>query len=301
MVRRVSFAAASAALLAVAGCASTGGGAEAACDRACLETAITDYLDALVAKDPDRLTLADGTRFTEDGVELRLGGGLWAEDPQLAGYRFDILDVAEGQAASLVKVEAGGAPVLLALRLKVEADGALSEIETMAVRNQAEGMIFRPDEIVTPSEAMTLTPPSSALNTREEMIDAAVRYPEGLQVGSFVTSDVPFTADAYRFENGQLMAGPGCTIFEGCTDIKTQTIPTLAGLTYYVAAVDEEQGVVLVRMDFGPGSLFPSPDRPEGMTLSVFEAFKVYGGQVHAVEAFMEAKPGDAPLGWEPG
>jgi hypothetical protein len=40
-------------------------------------------------------------------------------------------------------------------------------------------------------------------------------------------------------------------------------------------------------MDFGPGSLFPSPDRPEGMTLSVFEAF-------------MEAKPGDAPFGWEP-
>lgn len=298
-MKKILVVAASAAVL--AGCATTQSQtASASCDRACLEGAITGYLDAMVAKDPSRLTLTDGARFTEDGVELRLGGGLWAEDATLAGYRFDILDVAEGQAASLVKVEAQGAPVLLALRLKVEDGGAISEIETMAVRSQIEGMIFRPEQVVAPSEAMTLTPPAGSLDTREFMIDAASRYPQGLQVGSFVTSDVPFTADAYRFENGQLMAGPGCTFFEGCTDIKTQTIPTLAGLKYYVAAVDEEQGVVLVRMDFGPGSLFPSPDRPEGQTLSVFEAFKIYGGQVHAVEAFMEAKPGDAPLGWEP-
>ncbi len=300
MVQRISFVAVSGALLASACATAPSEKPVAGCDRTCLTAAITGYIDALVAKDPGRLTLADGARFTEDGVEMRLGGGLWAEDPSYAGYRLDIIDVREGQAASLVKVEADGSPVLLALRLKVQNDGAISEIETMAVRNQIEGMIFRPEEIVSVSEAMTLTPPAADLNTREEMIDAAVRYPQGLQVGSFVTSDVPFTADAYRFENGQLMAGPGCTFFEGCTDIKTQTIPTLAGLKYYVAAVDEEQGVVLIRMDFGPGSLFPSPDRPEGQTLSVFEAFKVYGGQVHAVEAFMEAKPGDAPLGWEP-
>jgi hypothetical protein len=300
MSKRVSFIAMSAALVAAACATTQNETAAASCDRACLEGAITVYLDAMAANDTSRLPLVEGVRFTEDGVDLELGEGLWAEGATFAGYRFDVLDVREGQAASLVKLEAAGSPVLLALRLKVEPNGAITEIETMAVRNQIEGMIFRPEQITMVSEAMTLTPPAGSLNTREAMIDAATRYPKGLQVGSFVTSDVPFTADAYRFENGQLMAGPGCTFFEGCTDIKTQRIPTLAGLKYYVAAVDEEQGVVLIRMDFGPGSLFPSPDRPAGQTLSVFEAFKVYDGQVHAVEAFMEAKPGDAPLGWEP-
>jgi hypothetical protein len=31
----------------------------------------------------------------------------------------------------------------------------------------------------------------------------------------------------------------------------------------------------------------------------VFEAFKVYGGQIHAVEAFMKTKPAEQPLGWD--
>lgn len=284
-----------------AGCASMGGGpgGGAACDRACLEGTVTAYLDALVAGDPSLLPLASDVRFTEDGHDMTLGEGLWASDVALADYRLDILDVRQGVAAALVKVEENGSPDHFALRLKVE-NGAVTEIETMVVRSQAEGMIFRPDALVTASDAMRYAPTSAERNTREEMIAAASRYPEGLKVGSFVTSDVPFAPDAYRFENGQLMAGPGCTIFEGCTNIKTQTVPTLSGLKYYVAAVDEQQGIVLIRMDFGPGSMFPAAGRPGGQTLSVFEAFKVWGGEVHAVEAFMEGKPGDEPLGWEP-
>ena len=31
----------------------------------------------------------------------------------------------------------------------------------------------------------------------------------------------------------------------------------------------------------------------------VWEAFKVYGGQIHAVEAFMKIMPADAGSGWD--
>jgi hypothetical protein len=296
MARIATLAAMLAGLL-LAGCITTT--RPSACDRACLSGALTTYLNALLAHDPGKLPLAKTVRFTEDGVDKKLGEGLWTDASGLSGFRFDIIDVRAQNAASLVKVEAGGKPVLLALRLHLT-DGKIDQVETMPVRSQAEGMIFRTDAIVKASPAMTLAPPKGSLNKRDEMAAIAVRYPEGLKIGSFVKSDVPFTDDAYRFENGQLMAGPGCTFFKGCDHIKTQTIPTLKGIKYYVAAVDEEQGVVLLRMDFGPGSLFPSKDRPAGQTLSVFEAFKVYGGQVHAVEAFMKAKPGDAALGWEP-
>lgn len=267
------------------------------CDRACLTGLMDDYLAALEAGDPSALPLAPGARMTEDQVDIAPGEGIWASDVAPAGYRFDIIDVRAKVAASLVKLMENGQPVLMAVRLITD-EGEIQGVESMVVRNAEEGMIYRIDAIDTLSDAMAYTPTDAERNTRAEMVDAATRYPKGLQIGSFVESDVPFSDDAYRFENGQLMAGPGCTFFQGCEHIKEQTIPTLPDLTYRVAAVDEEQGVVLIRMDFGPGSVFASPDRPEGQSLSVFEAFKVYGGQVHAVEAFMEMKPADQPLGW---
>lgn len=292
-------AAAGAAMLAALSACSDGGDAtaDAADPRAELTALLDQYLAALDAGDPSGLPVADDMRFTEDQVDIALGDGVWASDVDLTDYRFDIIDVEEEIAATLVKLTENGAPVLMAMRLLTD-DGEIEGVESFVVRNAEEGMIFNIDAIQTLSDAMAYTPGEDERMSREAMIDAARRYPEGLQVGSFVDSDVPFTEDAYRFENGQLMAGPGCTFFDGCEHIKEQTIPTLAGLTYRVAAVDEEQGVVLIRMDFGPGSTFSGPDS-EPTSLSVFEAFKTYGGQVHAVEAFMEQKPADQALGWD--
>jgi hypothetical protein len=34
-------------------------------------------------------------------------------------------------------------------------------------------------------------------------------------------------------------------------------------------------------------------------SLIVWEAFKVYGGQIHAVEAFMEVMPAGSGSGWD--
>lgn len=281
----------------MAGCADTQGGA--ACDRDCLTGLVTDYLAALVAGDAAALPLADSVRFTEDGHDLELGAdGLWAGEIALTDYRFDIIDVREQIAASLVKVEEDGVPVLLALRLLTE-EGRIGGVETMAVRNAEEGMIFRIEAVDTLSAPMAYTPAPDRRDSREAMIEIAARYPEGLRVGSFVASDVPFAPEAYRFENGMLMAGPGCTFLPGCDNIREQSIPTLSQIVHRVSAVDEEQGVVLLRMDFGPGSIFPAPGRPENQSLSVFEAFKIYDGQVHAVEAFMEMKPAGQPLGWD--
>jgi len=42
-------------------------GAEPACDRACLEGFVDQYLAALVASDPSKLPLARNARYTENG------------------------------------------------------------------------------------------------------------------------------------------------------------------------------------------------------------------------------------------
>ena len=184
-------------------------------------------------------------------------------------------------------------PVLVAIRLKVDG-GKISEVESTVVRSREEGMIFNPAAITQASAAMNISPAPEQRNTREDMIRLALLYPEGLRVGSFVTADAQFAPDAYRFENGQLMAGPGCSFIPGCDKIREQRLPTLAGIQARVAAVDEEQGIVWLRMNFGPGSLM----RGEG-ELSVWEMFKIYDGRINAVEAFMEVTPANTPFVWE--
>lgn len=294
-LRRSAFAAALAALM-MSSLLPGVAGAQA-CDRDCLGDVMTRFLESLAANDPSIAPLAGDARFTEDTVEMPIGAGFWATASGLGDYRTDFLDVREQTAAVHALMEEGGEPVLFAARLKVE-DREITEIETMVVRGQQEAMLFAPDELSGPSAAFNTLPPEDELMPREAMIEIAERYPAGLRAGSFVTADVPFAPNAYRLENGVRMAGPGCTFQPpSCEDMLNQQLPTLPEVDGHVVAVDEENGTVLLRLDFGRGSLFGGGDEPQ--VLVTFEAFKVYGGQIHAVEAVFESMPADSPTGWE--
>ena len=52
-------------------------------------------------------------------------------------------------------------------------------------------------------------------------------------------------------------------------------------------------GIVVFRQDFGNTGSYGA-----GNALTMFEAFKIYGGQIHAVEAFMVVMPENTPSGW---
>ena len=262
------------------------------CDRECLRGFITQYLNALVAHNPATLPVSGSVRFTEDAATRKLGEGLWKTATGIGGYRQDILDAREGVAASMVIVQECESPVMFVLRLRV-ADKKVTEIETQVTRSRTEGAIFNIANIKTPSKGMNLALEPSQRNAREDLIRIAQFYPAGLKVGSFVEVNAPFAPDAYRIENGGIMAGPGCSR-AGCENIKTQNIIKHPAITTRVVAVDEELGIVLLRMNFGDtGSYGP------GNALIVWEAFKVYGGQIHAVEAFMRVMPASTPSGWD--
>ena len=275
--------------------ASSACASAADCDRECLRGFITQYLDALVAHNPSALPLSPKVRFTEDSVEMHLGDGLWKTATMARMYRKDVLDTSQGAAASQVVVEeSGGSPALLMLRLKV-ADKKITEIETMVTHNQKEGALFKPDALrYSDEDPMWFHPlPKLRLPSREDAIRIAQFYPAGLKVGSFVEVDAPFASDAYRVENGVITAGPGCSR-PGCENIKTQKIMEHPFITTRVAAVDEELGIVLLRMNFGQTNSYG-----QGNALIVWEAFKVFGGQIHAVEAFMKIMPASMGSGWD--
>jgi hypothetical protein len=274
----------------VAACISSARAAD--CDRECLRGMITQYLNAMVAHTPGSLAVSDKVRFTEDAVTMKLGEGLWKNASGIGAYRQDILDVGQGTAASQVMVQESGMPAMLVLRLKV-VDKKITEAETQVTRSRSEGAIFNIANIKTTNKAMNLTPERGQLNSRADAIKIAELYPAGLKIGSFAEVNTPFAADAYRIENGTVSAGVGCGR-AGCENMKTQTIMKHPAVTSRVVAVDEEMGIVLLRMNFGDtGSYGP------GNALIVWEAFKVYGGQIHAVEAFMRVMPATTPSGWD--
>ena len=267
----------------------------AKCDRACLGEIMTRYLNAMVAHDPSAIPVAPTVKFTEDSKVIKLGEGVWKTVGKLRPYRLDFIDVPQGVAAVHTVLEENGMPILFTARLKV-VDRRITEIESIVVKTREEGALFAPENLKEPTATMRYMPTAAERMPRAQMVEIAGRYPGGLKIGSFEKSDVPFAANAYRFENGVRMAGPGCTFQPpSCENMRTQRIPTLAGLTQRLIAVDEEMGVVLFWMNFGPGSL-PGPG---GRALVTFEAFKVYGGQVHAAEAIFEGEPSGGPSGWE--
>lgn len=267
-------------------------GHAADCDRQCLGGFITQYLVALVAHNPSMLPLDGKVRFTEDSVEMHLGDGLWKDASRVRAFRQDVLDVRQGVAASQVIVEEAGSPVLFTLRLKV-VDKKITEIETMVTHNQKEGALFKPDALESADKEMESAPGKSQLAPREEAIRLATFYPAGLKIGSFTAVDAPFAPDAYRIENGFVTAGRGCSR-PGCENIKAQKIMEHPLITTRMAAVDEELGIVLLRMNFGQTSAYG-----QGNALIVWEEFKVYGGQIHVVEAFMKIMPAAMGSGWD--
>lgn len=281
------------------------------CDRTCLKNTMTSYLNALVAQAPSKAPLAAKVRFTEDSKDLKVGEGFWKTATKLGSYRQDIIDVKDQVVATHAIVEESGKPAMFSARLKV-ANGKITEIETLVTHSDDRMAAGAANLVVRPG--MEIAPPASQKNKREDVARIADYYPRGLTVGGFDKVDTPFAPDAYRIENGMVMAGEGCgrgtpsgrpagdkgavsskapQDVAGCMNMKTQRIIGHPDLTKSVMAVDEEQGIALIWMNFGDTGTYG-----EGNALIVWEAFKVYGGQMHAVQAFMKVQPKDTKRGW---
>jgi hypothetical protein len=267
------------------------------CDRECLRGKVTQLLHALVKHDVSGLPVADTLRVTEDAVEKPLAKvGLVGTVTRLRGFRQDVIDERAGVAGAHVMVDESGAPVMLVVRLKVVAD-KLTEIELVATRGRAEGLIFNIDGLSVPSAMMNYAPRPEQLATRDAAIKAAMHYPEGLNgAKTFAAVNAPFAPDAYRYENGQVMAGPDCKFAPGCQNILTQSLAIferLGDVQTRVIAADERMGIVWLRMAWGV-------QKEGGDQLTVWEMFKVYDGQIRAVEAFMRILPVEKRNGgWE--
>jgi hypothetical protein len=166
----------------------------------------------------------------------------------------------------------------------------ISGIETLVYRVPADAKP-KPDQLGKPLVGMGEPVHAGKGMPRAEMIRVAFSYADGLRLGSFVKGNTSFAPEAYRVENGVKYAGEGC-VGTDCA-IRTQKLMLHPDIKTSVAAVDEEAGTVLLWMNFGDTHSY-GPSK----ALVTFEAFKIWDGAIHAVNAFLAFLPKETERSW---
>ena len=171
-------------------------------DRADLYARVEAYLDALVAKDPSRLTFTPGVVFTENNVQLRIGDGLWNTiSARRPDYDLKCADLETGQVSWFGLVEEWGHPAIMALRLAFDGD-AISEIESIVSRAFEFGPFPEISGYEKPVRPRLLTDVAPERRVpRPRLISIADGYFDTIQLndGTLFTE---FTDDCDRIENG---------------------------------------------------------------------------------------------------
>ena len=147
--------------------------------------------------------------------------------------------------------------------------------------------------------SIIFVPPAFAADAIMEAAEAGI----GLVV--CITEGIPVQdmvrAKLYLQSTKARLIGPNCpgviTAGEGCgrddCGLYSQRVILHPGIVASVAAVDEENGVVLLWMNFG----FTDSYGP-GNALVTFEAFKIWGGEIQSINAFFRTMPLATPRFW---
>jgi len=293
------------------------------CDRACLLDLSEQFVAALLAKDPARLPLADGTVvYTENGQRLALGDGFWNSVSGRGTYRLDVADPTAGQIVSINTMREAGTPMILVSRLKVR-DRRITEIETQLAHSENGAKGFEASG--QPRQAFSRETPPERRASRAELVRVANMYFSGMQLNDG-KGEYPFADDCDRFENGGRTTNAPPRNGEPRPDPLTANSYSgqwtcreqfESGLIHFVSrirdrryvAVDEERGLVLAFAffdhDAGASRTFQTPN---GRTVTagpvtpwtwqIAELFKVEDGLLHEIEAVLERVPYGMNSGW---
>jgi hypothetical protein len=296
-----------------------GAAAAAECDRACLESFVDRYLEAMQAHDPGRVPFAAEVKFTENGQKLDLGDGLWRTFTGKGGYRMFVTDVAAGHVAFLGSIREADTPAMLALHLRIR-KGQITAAESLVQRSEKSAEGF--EEIgYTWRDVL----PERERRSRADLLRIANQYFSGMQQNDG-KGVYPFDDDCNRIENGKFTTNVPTPAGETRPDPKTATLYSSqwgcreqfeSGLLHFVSrirdrrfvAVDPERGLVFSYVFFdhmaGDTRTFRTPDGrtvtagpKQPWTWEIAEAFRIERGKIHQIVAIMERVPYGMTSGW---
>jgi hypothetical protein len=306
------------AALALTALGSVHGAADKSCDRACLDGLADTYLAALVAHDPSKAPLSPQIRFVENLQRLKPGAGLWQTASAVpTTFKIAVPDPIAQQVGLIAVMQENGKPIELGLRLKVE-NGKITEAEHVVVHELREASLAN---LQTPRMPLLSSVPEPYRDSRGRLLYIGASYYDALDLNN--GSLAPFADDCARRENGMQTSrnpvpsdpsqGMGLLGALGCAkQLDTQVmsyIDTIDNRRVWIA--DEQNGLA-----FGLSHFHHSMQKKEIHTIGVpgqetrkmdfkpfdlpaVHIFKIWGGQIHEIEALGFLAPYNSPTGWE--
>jgi hypothetical protein len=287
------------------------------CDDACLTGLADQYMNALVAREPAGLPWANQVKYTENGVPMMIGEGIWGSARNKSAEALRIADPETGTVVWYGVVFEHDAPAYYGMRLKAH-DQRIAEVEAVVARARNPGPFgdaakFKVDATLNAPVATAHRP------TREGMTALAESYAKTLQLNDG-TAAVPFASACRRIENGvDVSDGKGMSAVVASVPSARGCRAQLALGVYKpidrirgrrIIALDPERGLIATMSlaDFGlKDTSYVTTDGRQRetqvkypSTREMLEILELRDGQVRRVEAISVFQPYGMPSAWAP-
>jgi len=300
--------------------------APATLDRAALLQLADNYLAALVAHDPGKLPIAADVKVVENVTRIKVGEGLWKTtgSPPTA-FKIVAADPVTQEVGGLVVMQVDGKASQVGFRLKL-VNGKIAEAEHLVVG------IRDPNNpnLQKPRPAIPLEIPDEWADSHGRMIHMAKSYYDALDDNN--GHKAPFAPDCERHENGFRtapsggpslgggMPGGGPPRPPGLMGMQDCTSQIDSGTFQYITTIEDRRveiadtvtGLAIGFSHFHHPmtqkifKITGSPDRTESdmsnqkpFDMPAMHIFKIWGGQIHEIEAIGISLPYNSPTGWE--
>ncbi len=304
--------------------AKTKTAASTSCDRECLKTLADSYIAALVAHDPGKVPFAADVRIVENARKIKPGEGLWKTTT--AGpteFKIVVPDPYSQEVGGMVMIQSDGKPAQVGFRLKL-VNGKIVEAEHMVAVPRQTSL----PNLQKPRPAILMDIPYEYRDSRGRLIHIAKSYYDALDNNN--GSLAPFAQDCERRENGFRTAPVGGVAGSSGMPGAPERPPSLAGMQdcasqinsgtfQYITVIDdrrvevadEQTGLALGFSHFHHAmtqkefKIFNDPGREvvkmdyKPFDLPAMHIYKIWGGQIHEIEAMGFTAPYNSPTGWE--
>ncbi|MGH8218795.1 MAG: hypothetical protein ACREUT_09560 [Steroidobacteraceae bacterium] len=293
------------------------------CDRHCLMALADTYLAALVAHDPRMAPLAANVRMVENAKRIRPGEGLWKT--ATAGpttFKIVVPDAYSQEVGGMVMMQSDGKPAQVGFRLKL-VNGKIVEAEHMIAVPRGASLA----NLQKPRPAILMDVPYEYRDSRGRLIHIAKSYYDALDNNN--GSLAPFAPDCERHENGMRTAPNGGALGASgppgapprppsLVGMQTCTSQINSGVFQYITVIgdrrvevaDEQTGLAIGFSHFHHAftqhefKIYGNPSSDvvkmayKPFDLPAMHIFKIWGGQLHEIEAMGFTAPYNSPSGW---
>jgi hypothetical protein len=300
--------------------------ADTVLDRAALLNLADTYLAALVAHDTGKVPLANDVKVVENVKRIQPGEGLWKTATSgPTEFKIVVPDPVLQEVGGLVVMQTDGKPAQVGFRLKL-VNGKIVEAEHMVVAMRDGNN----PSLQKPRPAIALEIPYEYADSHGRLIYIAKSYYDALDNNNGHLA--PFASDCERHENGMRTApsggpalggafpGSGPQRPAGLLGMQDCTTQIDSGTFQYITTIDNRRvevadtvtGLAIGFSHFRHPmtqkkfKITGNPNRTESdmsnqqpFDMPALHIYKIWGGQIHEIEAIGIVAPFNSPTGWE--